>query len=65
MINLIKYWIAKWLQSRMVFNANCITEAQAIKWNHLEALKISRGKVRWDWNRIKGKKPVIAASKGR
>ena len=59
MKNRIKYWLASILVNRMMRKVGKkITDLEAAKFNHLQALLMTRGRVRWDWNKIRMKRVV-------
>jgi hypothetical protein len=52
MIGYIKWKAAKFLRGRTFLRPGQITELDAVRWNHLQALIMTKGKVKWDWNKI-------------
>lgn len=58
----LKVFLARFTQRRMRPKANRITEAEAKKWNFLQAIILSNGMVKWDWNKFLGIN-VVSCSK--
>ena len=50
----IKYLAAKWLMNRMMRTVipNEIDKKTADKWNHLQGLLITKGNIKWRWDKI-------------
>ena len=57
MINWIKYKLSKYLLKRMSeqFHED-VDQNFADKWNHLQAIKLTKGRIKWRWNKIIGSK---------
>ena len=54
MLKFLKYALAKFLLQRMANSLNPpeITQKQADRWNHLQGLVLTKGRIKWNWRKI-------------
>jgi len=57
----LKYRFAKFVRGRMRPKANQISEAEAKKWNFLQAVVLTNGCAKWDWNKYFGVNVVMCS----
>ena len=55
-MNIVKYWFARWIEKRMqiewVAKKGDVTDRYANKWNHIQAIIITRGRLKLNWDLI-------------
>lgn len=54
MKNWIKLRFAIWTKNRIKLKRGGITEQDAIRWNFLQGIMLSKGQVKWDWYKFRG-----------
>jgi|TARA_Y100000034_G_C6882279_1_gene404472 hypothetical protein len=52
----IRYFFARYLIDRMSNKKQILNESTAIKWNHLQGIILTRGKIKFDIDKLRGKK---------